>query len=238
MIDISGPGVPPRSSALLGVLGHELRDLEAHDQVGEPLADERVVEPRPAWRSVSMSIVGHEDVPAALVGVAHVGALVHERWSARPPAVVDLADAVVVADAHVGEEDLVEVGARRCICRSGRTSTPGACMSTMKTVMPRCLGASGSVRQTHSPSRRTCATRGPDLLAVETQLVAVAHGARGRRSARSEPAPGSLNSWQAMASPRYSPGRYFSRVSRLPCARMAEPMIVSPKFSWLGGGAS
>ena len=37
------------------------------------------------------------------------------------------------------------------IWRSGRTSTPGACMSTMKPVSPLCLGRSGSVRQMISP---------------------------------------------------------------------------------------
>ena len=37
------------------------------------------------------------------------------------------------------------------IWRSGRTSTPGACMSTMNPVRPLCLGLSGSVRQMISP---------------------------------------------------------------------------------------
>ena len=37
------------------------------------------------------------------------------------------------------------------IWRSGRTSTPGACMSTTKAVSPLCLGTSGSVRTTSRP---------------------------------------------------------------------------------------
>ena len=37
------------------------------------------------------------------------------------------------------------------ICRSGRTSTPGACMSMTIVVMPACLGASGFVRTVASP---------------------------------------------------------------------------------------
>ena len=37
------------------------------------------------------------------------------------------------------------------IWRSGRTSTPGAFMSTTKPVRPLCLGRSGSVRQMISP---------------------------------------------------------------------------------------
>ena len=32
------------------------------------------------------------------------------------------------------------------ICRSGRTLTPGLCMSTSRKVIPRCFGASGLVR--------------------------------------------------------------------------------------------
>jgi len=41
------------------------------------------------------------------------------------------------------------------ICRSGRTSTPGAFMSTTKYVSPLCLGASGSVRASSSPKLAT-----------------------------------------------------------------------------------
>ena len=37
------------------------------------------------------------------------------------------------------------------ICRSGRTSTPGACMSTTNAVRPACFTASGSVRTTSRP---------------------------------------------------------------------------------------
>ena len=37
------------------------------------------------------------------------------------------------------------------VMRSGRTSTPSACMSITMVVMPSCLGASGSVRMVASP---------------------------------------------------------------------------------------
>ena len=43
------------------------------------------------------------------------------------------------------------------IWRSGRTSTPGWCMSMKKYVRPRCFGTSGSVRTRSSPQRATCA---------------------------------------------------------------------------------
>ena len=37
------------------------------------------------------------------------------------------------------------------VMRSGRTSTPSACMSITMVVMPSCLGTSGSVRMVASP---------------------------------------------------------------------------------------
>jgi hypothetical protein len=43
------------------------------------------------------------------------------------------------------------------IWRSGRTSTPGACMSTTKPVRPLCLGWSASVRTMTSPMSLYCA---------------------------------------------------------------------------------
>ena len=62
------------------------------------------------------------------------------------------------------------------IWRSGRTSTPAACMSSAKYVMPLCLGASGSVRVDEHPAVGEVGERVPHLLAVDDPLVAVAHG--------------------------------------------------------------
>ena len=63
-------------------------------------------------------------------------------------------------------------------CTSGRTSTPGACMSTTKYVRPRCFGTSGlRAREQHPPPRQVRERR-PHLLAVHHPLVAVAHRAR------------------------------------------------------------
>ena len=82
------------------------------------------------------------------------------------------------------------------IWRSGRTSTPGACMSTTNPVRPLCLGASGSVRQMISPMSENCAPE------VHTFWPVTIHSSPSRTArvwspARSLPAPGSLNSWQA-----------------------------------------
>ena len=87
------------------------------------------------------------------------------------------------------------------IWRSGRTSTPGACMSTTNPVRPRCLGRSGSVRQMTSPISENCApevhTFCPLMIHSSPSLTALVC-----REARSEPLPGSLKSWQATMSPR------------------------------------
>ena len=63
------------------------------------------------------------------------------------------------------------------IWRSGRTSTPGACMSTMKYVRPLCFGRSGSVRGDEHAAVGEVRERVPHLLAVDDPLVAVAHRA-------------------------------------------------------------
>jgi hypothetical protein len=87
------------------------------------------------------------------------------------------------------------------IWRSGRTSTPGAFMLTTKAVRPLCLGRSGSVRQMISPMSLNCAPE------VHTFWPLMTHSSPSRTArdctpARSEPAAGSLKSWQATMSPR------------------------------------
>jgi hypothetical protein len=79
------------------------------------------------------------------------------------------------------------------IWRSGRTSTPGACMSMTKYVSPLCFGASGSVRATRRPHRAWWA------MVVQTFWPLTIHSspsrtARVARLATSDPAPGSLKS--------------------------------------------
>ena len=76
------------------------------------------------------------------------------------------------------------------IWRSGRTSTPGACMSTTNAVRPACLTASGSVRTTSRPHLETWAS------VVHTFWPLTIHSSpsarRGDdRPAKSEPEPGS-----------------------------------------------
>ncbi len=67
------------------------------------------------------------------------------------------------------------------IWRSGRTSTPGACMSITNAVRPACFSASGSVRASRSAYLRVLRAARPHLLAVHDPLVTVANRARRER---------------------------------------------------------
>ena len=86
------------------------------------------------------------------------------------------------------------------IWRSGRTSTPGACMSITMVVMPACLGASGSVRTVARPRWQYCAPEVQTFWPLTTQPPSTG-SPRVLTAAASEPASGSLNSWHQTYSP-------------------------------------
>ena len=76
-------------------------------------------------------------------------------------------------------------------------------MSTMNAVMPLCLGLSGLVRHSAMPMSACCAIDVQTFWPLSTHSpVASSCSALVARLARSEPAPGSENSWQAMTSAR------------------------------------
>ena len=80
------------------------------------------------------------------------------------------------------------------ISYNGRSSTPSWCMSMAIQVMPRCLGASGSVRARSIPRSavvpREVHTFWPLMIHSSPSSTALVV-----RPARSEPAPGSENNW-------------------------------------------
>ena len=88
----------------------------------------------------------------------------------------------------------------------GRTVTPGASMVQTKYEMPRCLGASGSVRAMRIPKRASWASEVQIFWPVTTHS-SPSRTARVVSDARSEPAPGSLKSWHQISSPDSSRGR-------------------------------
>ena len=90
--------------------------------------------------------------------------------------------------------------------RSGLTSTPSLCISSRKYVMPLCLAALESVRASRAPHWENCAAVVqifcPVIRHPPSTLVALVV-----RLARSDPAPGSENSWHQINSPRNVGGR-------------------------------
>ena len=73
---------------------------------------------------------------------------------------------------------------------SGRTEMPGASIGTTKVEIPRCLGASGSVRAASQPMLELC----PPEVQIFWPLITYSSPSRMARvcsEARSEPAPGS-----------------------------------------------
>ena len=85
------------------------------------------------------------------------------------------------------------------IWRSGRTSTPGAFMSTIRYVSPACRSESGSLRVTRMHQSAMCAyddhTFWPSTTKCEPSSRAVV-----RTAERSEPASGSEKPWHQISS--------------------------------------
>ena len=71
--------------------------------------------------------------------------------------------------------------------------------------MPWCLGTSGSVRTSSMPRSQNCAAEFHTFWPVTTNS-SPSRTARHARPARSQPAPGSLNSWHHASSPDSSRG--------------------------------
>ena len=103
-----------------------------------------------------------------------------ERRHRDPPAVVDLAETFSRGTLTSVKKISLNSGSP-VICRSGRTSTPGECMSTSRYVMPLCLGASGSVRTSEDAVVGDVSEGRPHLLSVDDEVVAVVLGPRPQR---------------------------------------------------------
>ena len=113
------------------------------------------------------------------------------------------------------------------MCRSGRTSTPGACRSTMKYVSPRRFGTAGSVRARQIAKSERCAHVVQTFWPLSTHS-SPSRTARVASDARSDPAPGSLSSWHHFSSLRTSGGRNRRRCSSVPCANRAGAALFRP----------
>ena len=117
-----------------------------------------------------------------------------------------------------------------------------------------CLVAAGSVRAEEDPPPGDMGVAGPHLLPVDHPVVAVALGPGASSDARSEPAPGSENSWHQNSSPLSSGQSQRSFCSSVPAYMRvgpAHPMPIgligrrtparrssSSIMSWVSGSAS
>ena len=93
--------------------------------------------------------------------------------------------------------------------------------------MPWRLGTSGSVRARHTPKSERWAHVVHTFWPVSTHS-SPSRSARVASEARSEPAPGSLNSWHHTSSLRTIGGRNRSRCSSVPWANSAGAARLSP----------
>ena len=113
------------------------------------------------------------------------------------------------------------------VIRSGRTSTPSACMSMTIVVMPSCLATSGFVRTVAKPNAARCAPLVHTFWPLTSQPPST-RVARVFTPAASEPASGSLNSWHQITS-RLSAGRTqratWSSVACCTSVRITQPVM-------------
>ena len=96
-------------------------------------------------------------------------------------------------------------------------------MSTMKTLIPACLGPSLLVRASRKQKSANMA-RLVQIFCPETMKFSPSGTARVRRLARSEPALGSENPWHHSSSEARRGGRYRRLCSSVPWAMIARPM--------------
>ena len=160
--------------------------------------------------------------PLRRVTLAAGGALEAERRVRDLPAVADRPDPHVVADAHVGEEDLVE--RRRPAHLPDRPDLDAG--RVHRDQEHRQAGLLGDVRIGPGEQQAVVGEPGagrPHLLAVDAAIRRPPGTAVVATAARSEPAPGSLNSWQHSRSERRNARAYFSR-----CASVPKVAIVGP----------
>ncbi len=110
---------------------------------------------------------------------------------------------------------------------NGRQVTPSLSVGISSTLMPLCLGASGSVRTKVSSTSESCAPEVHTFCPLTTKW-SPSRTARVRSPARSDPAPGSLIPSEAVMSPRSSGMAHFCFCSGVPKVSSDAPMMPRP----------
>ncbi len=111
--------------------------------------------------------------------------------------------------------------------RMGSILTPGACRSRIRQEMPRCFGASGSVRayRVHHRDRWACVVH---ILCPFTRKTSPSRSARVRRPAKSDPASGSDMPSAHHSSPRSRGTNSRSIWAGVPNSRMPGAATFGP----------
>jgi len=110
---------------------------------------------------------------------------------------------------------------------NGRRTTPADSVGISSTLIPLCLGASGSVRTNVSSTSASCAPDVHTFCPLTTKL-SPSSTARVRSPARSDPAPGSLMPSEAVISARRIGTAHRRFCSSVPNVRIDAAMIPSP----------
>ena len=123
------------------------------------------------------------------------------------------------------------------ICRSGRTSTPGASIAITNIVSPLCLGCAGSVRARQMPHSAHIA-RLVHVFCPPRRHTSPSRSALSATFARSEPASGSENIWHQISAPEAIGRSQPSCCSAVPCASKAGPTMPSPMANGYRSGTT
>ena len=174
---------------------------------------------RPCARGGRPSGPGTRQPAAPPPPLPRLAALGGERRVRDRPAVVEAADDVRRPGTRASSMNTSLNIARPVISRSGRTSTPGWRISKREVGDARVLRQIGvGARDQHAEVAQLRGRR-PHLLPVDRPTRRRRARPWHCRPARSEPAPGSLNSWHHASCPLRMRSSHVSFCSRLPCAR-------------------
>ena len=204
-MEFSGPGRSPLESAEIARMLVYFSPLARTAQLRKFRAHGRIVDRQP--------ILEHQ-IAAELEQFRETGGdpgadrhpLVHQRGERHVPAVIDRAEPLRVGNPDVGEIDLIEIRTP-----AGLLDRPHLDSRTFhvekehgETLVLRHIGIGAGQKDTIVGIMRA---GGPDLLAVDDPLVAVAFPRGYAVPATSEPPEGSENSWHQIFSPEASGGR-------------------------------
>ena len=228
----SGPGSRPRPRRESVRQLCSRRSAQLDERVDQAVDDLGVVEPAAPGR-LGPQLVEVRLVDDLLLEREVRAALVGEGRARHRPAAVQLADRGARPGTNTSSRNTSLNSESPVICRSGRTSTPGACMSTTRNEMPRCFGGVRiGAHEPDAPAGELRVAR-PHLLAAD-RPARFAVGTGGRLGARGERREVAARAGLAeqlapdLARRRGSGAASAARCSSVPCASSVGPARLMP----------